>query len=43
MKILQLFLAIGATLLAHRAWAREVPPLDGEIPVEIKTATFGLG
>lgn len=43
MRILQMTLAIAATLLAARAWAGETPPFDRQIPAKIKTATFGLG
>jgi|LSQX01.1.fsa_nt_gb hypothetical protein len=36
-------LAAAVVFLAGRAWAGEIPPLDRQIPANIRTAAFALG
>lgn len=43
MKIMEAVIAAAVVLFAGRAWAGELPPLDRQIPQELRTATFALG
>ena len=42
-KMKQILLFAGTVFFAARAFAAEIPPMDQNIPKDLKTATFALG
>ncbi len=43
MKMKKAMLFAGTLFFAARAFAADIPPMDRDIPRELKTATFALG
>ncbi|WP_290685316.1 hypothetical protein [Aminivibrio sp.] len=43
MKMIEVVLAAATVFFAGRAWAGEIPPLDRQIPADLRTAAFALG
>ena len=39
----KILLFAGTIFFAARAFAAEIPPMDQDIPKDLKTATFALG
>lgn len=43
MKMMDAVIAAAVLFFAGRAWAGELPPMDRQIPANLRTATFAVG